>query len=60
MDSPLDLLEGNLDEGYVCVTMTNKELEVMNNMVAAYKKHKHKRLNNILVRIPYSTFNQPG
>ena len=60
MDSPLDLLEGNITDGYVCVTMTNKELEVMNNMVAAYKKYKHKRLNNILVRIPYSTFNQPG
>ena len=60
MDNPLDLLEGNITDGYVCVTMTNKELEVMNNMVSAYKKHKHKRLNNILVRIPYTTFNQPG
>jgi hypothetical protein len=60
MVNPLDLLEGNITDGYVCVTMTNKELEVMNNMVNAYKKHKHKHLNNIIVRIPYSTFEQPG
>lgn len=60
MDNPLDLLEGNLTDGYVCVTMTNKELEVMNNMVNAYKKNKRETLNNILVRIPYSTFEQPG